>query len=55
MFGVLILIRMNIYKCAKPCTGNWTQEDGELVQLSQSNNHVWGVNSSNNIYKTKNT
>jgi hypothetical protein len=33
----------NIYKCKKPCNGNWIKTNGGLEQVSGDENNIWGV------------
>jgi len=41
-----------IYTCKKPCTdSNWIRIGGSLTQIEGGDKEVWGVNSSNDIYK----
>ena len=41
-----------IFKCDQPCDDSkWRRVSGGLKQVSTDNNEVWGVNSSNRIYK----
>ena len=41
----------NIYRCDRPCTGNWVRVAGGLKQIDVGDDEVWGVNSADNIYK----
>lgn len=40
-----------IFKCDRPCTGNWVKISGSLTQLDVGDEEVWGVNSDYLIYK----
>jgi hypothetical protein len=50
-----INIKNEIYKCKKPCDGNWEKVQGTLKQISASSNDMWGVNESNKIFKKEST
>ena len=41
---------MDIFLCARPCTGTWKKIDGKLVQLDVDDHQVWGVNKDHNIF-----
>lgn len=44
----------SIYKCDQPCDDNkWEKISGSLKQVSTDDTEVWGVNSSDQIYKKK--
>ncbi len=38
-----------IYKCKKPCSGDWKLVDGALKQIDGGYSYVYGVNSANEI------
>lgn len=40
-----------IWRCPRPCTGNWVNVPGALKQIDASDDEVWGVNASDEIYK----
>ena len=40
-----------IFKCNRPCTGNWERIPGGLSQIDAGEMEVWGVQSSGNIFK----
>ena len=39
-----------IYKCKKPCNGEWVLVDGRLKQIDGGYSYVYGVNSNDDIY-----
>ena len=39
-----------IYKCKKPCNGEWQLVDGGLKQIDGGESFVYGVNSTNNVH-----
>ena len=41
----------NVYRCAKPCSGAWIEDDGILKQVSGDKDYVWGVKSGGMIFK----
>ena len=41
----------NVYRCAKPCSGSWIEDDGILKQAAADDNNVWGVKSNREIWK----
>ena len=41
----------NAYICARPCTGAWVRDSRQLMQVDASDDEVWGVSTSQNIYK----
>ena len=43
----------NIYRCRKPCVGEWIQLDpgAKLAQCDTTVNALFGVNSSDSIYR----
>ena len=49
VFGVNAQNR--IFRCKKPCIGNWERVEGSLSQCDASVDEVFGVNSANRIYK----
>ena len=40
-----------IYRCSRPCNGEWAEIGGALKQVDASDDEVWGVNSGDAIYK----
>jgi hypothetical protein len=40
-----------IYQCKKPCKGSWQRIGGSLSQISGGQNHVYGVNRNDAIYR----
>ena len=40
-----------IYRCSRPCNGQWAAVDGTLKQIDVSDMEVWGVNRHDFIYK----
>ena len=40
-----------IWRCSRPCTGNWVLVDGALKQIDASDDEVWGVNRYDQIFK----
>ena len=41
---------MDIFMCKRPCTGDWNEMYGKLVQLDVDDHQVWGVNENDGIY-----
>ena len=41
----------DIWKCERPCTGNWEHIGGKLVQVDVHDMEVWGVNGNDDIFK----
>lgn len=44
-------ISNEVYRCDRPCTGSWTQIDGQLKQVDASDDEIWGVDAENAIFK----
>ena len=42
--------RDHIYKCAKPCNGQWQHVPGRLRQIDGGHERVYGVNSGGSVY-----
>ncbi len=42
--------REMIFKCKKPCNGNWKQVDGHLKQVDGGDKYIYGVNRFDNIW-----
>ena len=40
-----------IWRCKKPCIGDWERIEGGLVQCDATFNGLFGVNSAGNIYR----
>ena len=40
-----------IYRCRKPCIGNWEKLSGRLSQIDGASNAVFGVNSGDDIFR----
>ena len=47
--------RYNIYKCLKPCKGEWINIPVSLKQISVGKDVVWGIDISNNLIYCNNT
>ena len=43
-------VENDIYNCKKPCSGEWTRNNGKLSQIDGGERAVYGVNSQNQIY-----
>ena len=41
-----------IWRCKKPCVGEWEKIDGGLMQCDATINNLYGVNSNDNIYRS---
>ena len=41
----------DIFKCKRPCNGNWRKIGGKLMQVDADDDEVWGVNKQHQIYK----
>ena len=41
-----------IWRCKKPCVGEWEKIDGGLKQCDATINNLYGVNSNDNIYRS---
>ena len=42
----------SIWRCKKPCIGEWERIDGGLMQCDATINGLFGVNSANNIWRS---
>ncbi len=40
-----------IWRCSRPCNGNWVQIGGALKQIDANDQEVWGVNRYDQIWK----
>ncbi len=44
-----------IWRCEKPCTGNWVSVPGSLATVTVGKDHVFGTNDNGNIYQCPHT
>ncbi len=45
----------SIFRCDKPCTGNWITVPGSLASVSVGKDMVYGVNDNGNVYQCPHT
>jgi hypothetical protein len=40
----------DVYKCKRPCNGNWVKATGGIVSLDVGKSDVWGINANSNVF-----